>query len=306
MPERTVTVNEIPTRTENTEEHPAGTRAYLELAQGLSRLRYAMDSAAQKDNVTFLEMNRWRTSLQALERLVAGLHAQAEGQQLTLAHALHDIRGTVGVVRGYSELVLRTKETAGQTRDIVARILVSADTLNGLLDELLTIFRCDAGKMRVTPHWVPLRQEVSVIAEAYGHAAREKRLQFDCRYMESLPASVKVDVLLLRRILGNVLENAVKYTPSGAIVLDVRYFDGAIVFEVVDTGPGVAHALIPALFEPYAQTSATAERAPGNGLGLSVVRRLCQAMGGEVTYAPRSAEGGSRFRMRIPAEAGED
>ena len=207
------------------------------------------------------------------------------------------------IVRGYSELVLRGTDSDYKTRELVQRILTNADTLNGLLDELLTVFRCDAGKMRVTPTLVPLRAEVALVAEAFAHAARKKGLDFRCDYREPVPTALKVDVLLLRRILGNVLENAVKYTAAGAITVDVAYAHGQLVFRIGDSGPGIPPELALKLFEPYQQRAEPAGRSGGTGLGLSVVRRLCRAMGGDALLEHSSAESGSVFRLFMIAEA---
>ncbi len=134
-------------------------------------------------------------------------------------------------------------------------------------------------------------------------AARKKTLEFRVRYQDPVPAVVRVDVLLLRRILGNVLENAVKYTATGTVTLEVAHGDGMLVFRVVDSGPGIAPELAPKIFEPYQQRPEPAGRTTGTGLGLSVVRRLCRAMGGDAILEAGSADGGSVFRLSMIAEA---
>lgn len=275
-----------------------------ELAQGLAALRQAMEAAAQSDNVTSLEMNRWCSTVKSLETTVARLEARSASQELVLAHALHDIRGTVTIVRGYAELALHVPGIEFKTRVLVQRILANTDTLNGILEELLTLFRCDAGKMRVTPSPVPLRNEISLVVEAFAHAAEKKGLAFQCAFREPLPSVVRVDVLLLRRILGNVLENAVKYTANGSIGVEVSHDGVHLVLRVQDTGPGIAETLVPFLFEPYQQRPEPTGRSAGSGLGLSVVRRLCRAMGGDAVLEGPLPEGrGSVFRLFVIAEA---
>ncbi|RAI60822.1 hybrid sensor histidine kinase/response regulator [Roseicella frigidaeris] len=185
----------------------------------------------------------------------------------------------------------------------------SAEALLGLLDDILTFSRLEAG--HVAAEWLPvsLPRIVETVAGLMRSRAVQKGLTLAWRIDPRIPAAVLCDAANLRQILLNLIGNAIKFTDQGAVEVTVRCDEMLspsrlrLEFLVEDTGIGIPAAALDAIFEPFVQAdSGIARRFGGTGLGLAICRRLVHAMGGEITVS--STEGqGSCFRFSLVCEA---
>jgi signal transduction histidine kinase/CheY-like chemotaxis protein len=248
-------------------------------------------------------LRRSLDQLAASETMARAAKAEAERTNLAkskfLAAASHDLRQPVQSLTLFMDLL---KRRHGGTDD--ARLLnnmeAALEVLGTLLNSLLDVSKLDAGLiqakvelMAVSPLLARLAAEYRPRVEAAGLRLRVS----PCR------AIVRTDPVLLERMLRNLLENSLKYTKRGGILLGCRRCDGRLRIEVVDTGIGIAPDKLEEVFEEFYQTNNEArDRAKGLGLGLAVVRRLGRLLDHPVEV--RSAPGrGSCFAISLPLVA---
>ncbi|HEX8430138.1 MAG TPA: GAF domain-containing sensor histidine kinase [Longimicrobium sp.] len=184
-------------------------------------------------------------------------------------------------------------------RDHVERIVTAAGHLDRLVEESLGYRRVEGGWETVQPRPVDLAELARETAALVAPLARQKGLDLDLEVgAEPFPAETDADKV--RQILLNLLGNAVKFTDLGGIRLVLRPDGDNARFEVWDTGIGIAHGNVERVFEPFWQAEpGAAERGPGIGLGLALVRRFTWMLGGDIRVESEPGRG-SVFRVTIP------
>jgi signal transduction histidine kinase/CheY-like chemotaxis protein len=218
-----------------------------------------------------------------------------------LAKMSHEIRTPMNGVLGASELLLATELSAKQRR-FVQMLDQSGQTLLGVIDDILDFSKIEAGKLALDHIEFDLRESIEDVVALLAESAHRKGLEFVCRIADDVPLCVRGDPLRLRQIPTNLVNNAVKFTARGEIVVDVRR-DGAdrVRFEVSDTGIGIEPAALAKLFEPFQQVDASTTRQyGGTGLGLAIVKQLTELMGGTVGADSHPGTGSTFwFTMRL-------
>ena len=218
-----------------------------------------------------------------------------------LAVMSHELRTPLNAIVGYAELLHDgvVGPVSAEQREQLQRVQLSARHLVELVDEILSFTRLDAEAPSVHAGPVELAEVTREAGAIVEPVALAKGLRFALRPSREAVA-FNSDAGKVRQVLVNLLSNAIKFTERGEVVLSSWPEDGRVVFEVQDTGIGIAPEHLDRVFEPFWQADQTATRKTGGaGLGLSVSRRLAHALGGDVTV--ESAVGkGSRFRLWIP------
>jgi two-component system sensor histidine kinase KdpD len=208
-----------------------------------------------------------------------------------LANVSHDLRTPLTTIKALAHEI----RTDGDDR--VAVIEQEADRLNRLVADLLDLSRINAGGMSVAP-------EINAADDLVGAAL--ERVSGIPGAAAIRPRIVELDGLLLGRFdfvqalraLVNLLENALKYSGSAPVELDVHRSGDRLVLDVLDRGPGLSPGEAERVFEPFQRGESAS--APGTGLGLTIARRLAEAQGGSVLFQPRDG-GGSVFSLLLPA-----
>jgi signal transduction histidine kinase len=219
-----------------------------------------------------------------------------------LAVMSHELRTPLNAIVGYASLLedgISGPVTGGQRRQL-ARIGASAHHLVGLIDQILSLSRIEAGREQVNRQTVDVAAVLDAAAAMAAPQAQEKGLAFVVR-PPATPATIATDPAKLRQILVNLLSNAVKFTDRGEVQLAADAHDGVVDFSVRDTGVGIDAEHLERIFEPFWQVEQrTAHRPPGTGLGIDVSRRLAELLDGTLTV--ESAPGvGSTFTLRLPS-----
>lgn len=222
---------------------------------------------------------------------------QAKSRYITAIS--HELRTPLNSLLGYAQILEGDAAIPDNRRQAVAVIRKSGEHLLSLIEGTLDIARIESGKLSLDARPLALPGFLAEIVGMMEYQARAKGLRFDYQTQGELPAVVRADARRLRQILINILGNAVKFTPSGAVALRVRHQSEMAHFDIEDSGPGISSDDLACIFEPFARGSAAAVGATGGtGLGLTIARMLTDLMGGELTVD--SAPGrGSRFRVRL-------
>jgi len=217
-----------------------------------------------------------------------------------VANASHELRTPVAAIRGAAETLLDgaldDPLTARRFVDMVAR---QAERLERLTKDLLDLSRIESGQLTLDLHRVELRPLVDSVLSLHAERASEKALHLRSEVEEGLAA--RADPRALEQVLVNLVDNAVKFTPTeGAVTLLAARESDRVVLSVADTGPGIDRHHLARLFERFYRVDPGRSREQGGtGLGLAIVKHLAQAQGGEVGV--ESGSGGSRFWVRLPA-----
>ena len=249
----------------------------------------------------------------ATEEIQAPRAPETGGADQFLRLMSHEMRTPLNGVIGMLGLLTRTRLDGAQ-RSYADAAQASAEHLLGLVNDLLDYARLEAGKLEFDLGPVALEGLVRGVAELLSPRAHEKGLEIVWSVAPDAP-DILADEGRLRQVLFNLAGNAVKFTATGGVRISVERVSGragkpTLAFIVDDTGPGVPVEARTRIFEEFGHVDASdATRFGGAGLGLAVVARLAQAMGGTVTVQDRPAEtagddaGGSRFRFEAAFEA---
>jgi CheY-like chemotaxis protein/nitrogen-specific signal transduction histidine kinase len=230
---------------------------------------------------------------------------QAESANITktrfLAAASHDLRQPIQAISLFSDALGRT-ELSDEQKTLTRFLSMSVHSLGELLYALLDISKLDAGLVRPQMKAVPVEEVFMAIDEEFSTLARQQNLRFKLFYPFK-ELRLLTDPGLLLSVLRNLIDNALKYTKSGGVLVGVRKRDGDAVIQVWDTGIGIEARYGEKVFEECFQIdNSLQDRTKGFGIGLSIARRMAGLLRGSVTFRSRPGRG-TVFEIVLPLAA---
>lgn len=254
--------------------------------------------------LTIKDMTEITNAMNSLREAKAQAEANNLAKSVFLANMSHEIRTPLNAIVGFSELLLKGDMKA-EDKDYVDDIRNSSQNLLAIINDILDISKIESNKMELSEEAYNIGD---VIKDAYlitDTIAKKKNLEFDAKIDDSIPSSLYGDPVRIRGILVNILNNAVKYTPSGSVHLKCGYEKIEndkvnLLFSVKDTGIGIKEDDIPKLFESFLRVDVEENSGiEGTGLGLAIVKGFLDLMGGAISVESVYGQGTS-FNISIP------
>jgi PAS domain S-box-containing protein len=219
-----------------------------------------------------------------------------------LATSSHELRTPLTSILGWSELLMTGELDAETQREAIDSIRQSATAQSRLIDDMLDISRLLTGKLELDREMVDVAATLLLAIRAITPAAENKKIRVEKSFAREV-SRVAGDATRLQQVFGNILSNAVKFTPEGgSIRVRLSSTDSQVQVEVSDTGKGIGRDFLPRVFESLSQEGGTSTRQHGGlGLGLSIVKQLVEMHGGTVRAESEGHALGSTFIVSLPA-----
>ena len=233
-------------------------------------------------------------------RLTHGELSRAHNLQAGfIANFSHDLRTPLSGVLGFADLLAISPNIVDEEGEFLQEIIDAGDSLRMMIDSVITYSNILSGNVRIVADW----HDVDALVEKSSEAARRlcirRGLDFKME-MHRAPEKICVDEMRLQEILEQLLDNAVKFTEKGEVCIHVSTEEDRVIFEITDTGPGISEEAEMRLYEPYSKTLVKdGQLRRGVGLGLTLVKALCDLMGGKVDYVTSTGYG-TTFRVELP------
>jgi signal transduction histidine kinase len=296
-------------RLEDQRRHSAETErlhnATVDALESARRAEAALAGEKQRLAATVAELTRLEQGQKLMLRREQAARASAEEasrlKDQFLAMVSHELRTPLSAVVGWSDMLRTGKLPAADREKATEAIYSNARRQARMIDELLDVARITSGKLRLELTAVNLALVVRDALEVVQVAADAKGVQIE-RSIDCSIGATYGDGGRLQQIAWNLLSNAVKFTPPGGRVrLDLRRSHNIAELTVTDNGMGVPADFLPYVFEPFSQADASTRRVHGGlGLGLSIVRQLVEAHGGNISVASDGEGRGTAFNVRLP------
>lgn len=223
-----------------------------------------------------------------------------------LANMSHELRTPLNAILGFTQLLTRDSSLTQEQRESIEIINRSGEHLLELINDVLQMSKIEVGKVTLDKQNVDLYRLLDSLEDLFKLPAQNKNLQliFDCA--PTLPQYIQTDESKLRQVLINLVGNAIKFTQRGSVILrvtrshtsQISHPNGELsprslflLFEVEDTGPGIAPEDIDIIFEAFTQTATGRKSLEGTGLGLPISRKFVQLMGGDITVSSTLGQG---------------
>jgi len=210
----------------------------------------------------------------------------------------HDLRSPITRIRGLAEVTITTGNTLAEYETMAANTIEECDRLLDMINTMLVISKTEAGVEKIKRDPMDMASLIHDACELFEPMAEDKGIQLTCNIPDQW--ALTGDVPMVQRMIANVIDNAIKYTPSGGeVTLSARTTrNGSINILIKDTGVGISQEDLPHIFKRFYRCDQSRSR-PGTGLGLSLARAIAKAHGGDITAAS-TLNVGSTFSIILP------
>ena len=247
----------------------------------------------------------------AAEEARAAAEAANQAKSVFLANMSHELRTPLNAILGFSQLMERDPRLAADQRESLETIRHSGEHLLTLINDVLEVSKIEAGRTMLQEHGFDLHRLLADLESMFRLRASGKELQLLFERTPEVPQYVSADEGKLRQVLINLLSNAIKFTQEGGVTVrigcdEARGGSTRLLFEVQDTGIGIAADEIDSLFAPFVQSTSrhTDQLQEGTGLGLTISQQFARLMGGAISVQSELGYG-SIFRFYVPIRLAE-
>ncbi len=212
----------------------------------------------------------------------------------------HDLKSPITRIRGIAEVTLTTAGSMKEYETMAASTIEECDRLLDMINTMLMISKTESGVVEPSREEIDLKGLIEKACELFGPSAEDKGVTLSC----NAPDRIRLvgDSQMIQRMLSNLLDNAVKYTPPrGSVTVSVSEIEAQVSISVHDTGIGISEDDLPRIFERFYRCDQSRSEA-GIGLGLSLARAIARAHGGDITVTSALNQG-STFTVTLPKEA---
>lgn len=219
-----------------------------------------------------------------------------------LATMSHEIRTPISAIIGLLELAVTSKKNIDPDAESVRVAYESAQSLLGLIGDILDMAKIESGQLELAPEWVTFDALADPVVRVFDGLARQKNLRLKCHIDALHPDEVYIDPMRWRQVLSNLVSNAIKFTEQGEVEVQIKCLpdnDQRVTLELVvtDTGVGINEEDQKQIFNPYAQSDA-GKKQTGTGLGLAICTQLVTMMDGTLSLHSQPGKG-TRITVRI-------
>ncbi len=268
--------------------------------QGVTTALYDLASGARSDPLPELGPTELREQARAVNYLVQRLHSLEQARRQLLANLVHELGRPLGALRS---AIHALSKGAAQDAQLLHDLTVGMDEetirLQRVVEDLAHLHDRDLGAFELQRESLPLHDWLLKVLSPWEQAAQEKHLRWEVALPAELP-TIQADPLRLAQVIGNLTDNAIKYTPSGgAVAISAGQEGDQVWLRIADGGPGISPEEQGLIFTPFYRGGQGRRIKQGMGLGLSIARDLAEAHGGRI--ALQSAPGqGSQFILWLP------
>jgi heavy metal sensor kinase len=271
----------------------AGVEAVMRTARQISEssLKERVPVKKYQDEIDQLAIT-FNQMLDRIQTLVAGIREMSD-------NIAHDLKSPITRIRGISEVSLTTGASEKEYEDMAASTVEECDRLLDMINTMLVISKTEAGVNKLDARELDIGAVVRDACELFRSPAEDKNLRLVCDVSGNF--SVFGDNRMIQRMIANLLDNAIKYTPAGGSI-EVTINTGThdtVAIAVKDTGVGISEEDLPRIFERFYRCDPSRSEA-GIGLGLSFARAIARAHGGDIRVTSTSGQG-STFSVTLPA-----
>lgn len=218
-----------------------------------------------------------------------------------LSLASHQVKAPLGVIKGFATILSDGLygEVNGKIKETLGKIRFSADELISLINNLLDLRKVEEGKMEYKFAKADLLKMAQGVIEELRPLATNKGLELS--FTTGLTeAFVNADEIKLKQVIQNLVDNAIKYTPSGFVKVELKAENNELIVSVVDSGLGIPADLLPQLFEEFIRDERVKKEIRGTGLGLFIARKIVEAHSGKLSVQSEGEGKGSTFMVTLP------
>jgi len=282
-----------------------GTVFIVELSAGPftwkgQKLMYALVRDITERQIAYDELQKARDASEAANKAKSAF----------LANMSHELRTPLNAILGFSQILSNSPNLNPGQKENLQIINRSGEHLLTLINDILDMSKIEAGQITLKENDIDLPALLTDIKNLFKVQIKKKRLTLKIEQSDIIPPFIRVDEAKLRQVLMNLISNAVKFTEEGKISVKINIEKNKkqphldrLLFEIIDTGPGIQADDLEHLFEPFVQLSADQKSHEGTGLGLSISRKFVNLMGGDINVKTQVGQG-TNFQFTIILKEG--
>ncbi|HMW00060.1 MAG TPA: response regulator, partial [Acidobacteriota bacterium] len=285
-----------PSQLEEVTAHPGElgrlARVFTQMAREIAARETMLEAKIQERTLELARLvERLNLTVDQLQLSERKALEASRAKSVFLANMSHELRTPLNAIIGFVQMLQRKEPRDADDREHLGIIRRSSEHLLGIINDVLSISKIEAGKVTLTETVFKLPRLLKTLEDMFRIRAQAKRLVINFELSKDLPRYVYGDEGKLRQILINLLNNAVKFTAYGGITLRAQWLADKLQCEVTDTGLGMSPDEIQTLFEPFTQTESGVKSAEGTGLGLTITRNYINLMNGNIRIQSSSGRG---------------